>query len=278
MSNARRQLLVALVLTVLTAALVLTGGARRLWQGLGSFMGPWQADLAERTQVDEDLTQLQERVLRLNVENVVLRRRLADYQQIHGEGRVPPAQVVVARGRIIARTQRQGRRFCELDVGAVDGVERGMPVVLGWTLIGSVAGLQPGRCAVRQLTDVDSRVPVGLYSDQELLAEGALRGTGVADEAALDLVEERPGLEVLVGQRVVSAGLAGFPPGLAVGTVTAAQRGGPADHWTITVRLLRTAEQAESLLVVREADELPPAPPVRPESAPRTQVPPAPEP
>ena len=161
------------------------------------------------------------------------------------------------------RTQRPGRRFCELDIGAIDGVEHGMPVVLGWTLIGSVAGLQASRSVVRQISDVDSRVPAGLYSDQEMLAEGVLRGTGTSDEAALELIEERPGLTVAAGQQVVTAGLAGFPPGLVLGTVSQAQRGGPAGHWQVMVRLLRTAERAESLLVLREAEEV-----VRPEPVP----------
>jgi cell shape-determining protein MreC len=276
MTTPRRHLVVALVLAVLTAALVASGGARRVWQWLAPLAIPWQADLSSRRPQGEELVGLQERVIRLNVENVVLRRRLAEYQQIEGEGHLPPAQAVAARGRIIARTERQGRRFCELDVGAVDGVERDMPVILGWTLIGSVAGLQPGRCVVRQISDIDSRVPAGLYDDHELLAEGVLRGTGEAGEASLDLVEDRPGLTVEAGQHVVTAGLGGFPPGLALGPVIEAQRGGAADHWKIRVRLLRTAERAESLLVIHEAAETRPppmpagaVPPVSGEAAPK---------
>jgi cell shape-determining protein MreC len=252
MTTTRRHLLVALGLTVLTAALVATGAARRVWQWSAGSLGIWQASLVGSDPEAELQAQLQERLIRLNVENVLLRRRLNEYRQIEGDGHLPPAQVVVARGRIVARTQRPGRRFCELDV---DGVDRGMPVVLGWTLIGSIAGMQAGRCVVRQLSDMDSRVPAALYDDQELLAEGVLRGTGAVDEAALDLVEDRPGLTVVKGQLIVSAGLAGFPPGLALGTVLDAERGGPAGHWVITVRLLRTAERADSLLVIREAEE-----------------------
>ncbi len=249
MITSRRHLMVALVLAILTAALVASGGARRLWQWFAPAVTSWQGDLSARGGV-EDQVQIQERMIRLNVENVVLRRRLAEYQQIEGEGRLPPAQSVVARGRIVARTQRQGRRFCELDVGAIEGVERGMPVVLGWTLIGSVAGLQP----------VDSRIPAGLYDDKELLAEGVVRGTGDMETVSLDLIEDRPGLVVAPGQSVVSAGLAGFPPGMALGTVVDARRGGAADHWQVQVRLLRTAERSDSLLVIREAEDISPAP------------------
>ena len=257
MTTTRRHLLVALGLTVLTAALVATGAARRVWQWSSGSLGVWQAGLAGRDPDVDAQVLNQERVIRLNVENVVLRRRLNEYRQIEGEGHLSPAQVVVARGRIVARTQRPGRRFCELDIGAIDGVDRDMPVVLGWTLIGRIAGMQAGRCAVRQLSDSDSRVPAALYDDHELLAEGVLRGTGAIDEVSLDLVEDRPGLTVTKGHSVVSAGLAGFPPGLALGTVLEAERGGPAGHWVITVRLLRTAERADSLLVIREAEETP---------------------
>jgi cell shape-determining protein MreC len=256
-----RHLTVALVLVAATGVLVWTGLAERVWQRVGSPLLAWQKTLASRDEPPPEAGDIatRERMIRLNAENVLLRRRLGEYAEIVGEGRVAPDQVVVARGQIVARTVRQGRRYCELDVGAVDGVEVDMAAVLGWSLVGMVKGRSPGRCLVREITDGESRIPAALYSDKELLAEGVLRGTGDADAALLEFVEDRPGLEVGPGQRVVTAGLdGGAPAGLVLGVVTAAERGGAADHWRITVAPLRSAATSDSLLVLRPA-EAPPA-------------------
>lgn len=262
-----RHLTIALVLGAVTVALAWTGAAERIWRWVGAPLLPWQRALAAREEPPADAlaTQLNERLIRLNAENVILRRRLAEYQEIAGEGRVPPAQAVVARGQIVARTMRQGRRYCELDVGGVDGVEVEMAATLGWSLVGMVVGRGPGRCLVREITDSESRIPAALYSDAELLAEGVLRGTGAADECLLEFVEDRPGLEVAPGQRVVTVGLdRGAPGGLALGSVVAAERAGPTDHWRITVKPLRSAATSDSLLVLRLADPPPPAAPAAP--------------
>lgn len=257
-----RHLTIALVLAVATVALAWTGLAQRVWQWAGAPLLPWQRSLAAREEPPAEAVaiQLNERLIRLNAENVILRRRLAEYQEIAGEGRVPPAQVVVARGQIVARTLRQGRRYCELDVGAVDGVEVDMAVTLGWSLVGMVVGRGPGRCLVREITDSESRIPAALYDDKELLAEGVLRGTGAPGEVMLEFVEDRPGLQVEPGQRVVTVGLdRGAPGGLALGSVVAAERAGPIDHWRITVKPLRSAATSDSLLVLRLGDVPPPA-------------------
>lgn len=264
MESRPRHWRIAILLGLLTLLLVVSGLAGRLWRAVMPVPAAWQRSLAARATdtEQESLVQLRERLVRLNAENVVLRRRLAEYEAIAGEGRVPPAQAVVARGQIVARTLRQGRRLCELDVGAVDGVEVDQPVALGWTLVGVVVGRSASRCLVREVGDSESRIPAALFNDQELLAEGVLHGIGAADEARLEFVEDRPGVNVEPGQRVVSAGLDGVPAGMVLGTVLSADRSGDqADHWRILVRLMRTPANADSLLVLRPSDAPPPPPP-----------------
>ena len=271
-----RHLTIAVALILITGALAWSGLGKRAWQAIGAPLLPWQRSLAARAEAPADAAMIQanERLIRLNAENVILRRRLSEYQEIAGEGRVPPAQAVVARGQIVARTLRQGRRFCELDVGAIDGVEVDMAATLGWSLVGMVAGRGPGRCLVREITDSESRIPAALYDEQELLAEGVLRGTGVAGEALLEFVEDRPGLVIAAGQRVVTVGLdRGAPGGLALGTVVAAERSGPSDHWRVTVKPLRSAATSDSLLILRLAD--PPLAPAAPAPAATSSAPPA---
>lgn len=249
MPSIRHHIIIVLVLAAATAALLVTGW---LWR-----WAPSPTATAAPAAVEDGDVDLRERLIRLNVENVILRRRLHEYGEILGGGRLPVVQQVIARGTITARTQRQGRRFCELDVGAVDGVQIGDPVVLGWTLIGRVRGIGPGRSLVQMVSDAESRVPAALFDDTECLAEGVLRGLGEGTTAQLDLIEDRPGLVVRPGHQLVTAGLAGLPTGLVLGTVVRAERGETADHWQIEIALARDPSTVESVIVIRPDPEAP---------------------
>jgi cell shape-determining protein MreC len=259
-----RQLVLASILVVVAAVGLGTGLARRAWVATAGWLEPWQRGMARGSKADAAASaaeQLREQVARMTAENVVLRRRLDEYAAIQGEGKVGPRQAVVARGQVVARTLRQGRRFCELDVGAVDGVETGMAVAVGWSLVGVVSGVQPSRCLVRQITDRESRVPAAVFADSDLVAEGVLAGTGSRGTAMLEFVEDRPGLQLAPGMHVMTAAFdPNLPPGMVLGVITAADRSAQSAQWRIDVAPLRDAEVAESLLVIRTAPVTPPAP------------------
>jgi hypothetical protein len=200
---------------------------------------------------------LREQVAHLGSENTMLRARLADYAAISGEGRVDPAAVVVARGRIISRTRRVARRYLELDVGRVDGVAKGMAVVMGWTLVGQVTGTDDGRCLVQEITDSESRVASVVLSvgdglkPPQRLSEGVLAGRGRRGELALEFVETAPDLVLSPGMAVVTAGVDGrFPVGLVLGEIRSASHAG-GEAWQVTVAPQRDPQLAESLLVLR---------------------------
>jgi rod shape-determining protein MreC len=247
-------------LTIIGAALAVTGLAT--WSGftrvspttLAAVSEPVERAWSGSEEADplERLRQVQEQLVQANAENALLRTRLEDYLAIRGEGGIPPQQAVVVRARVIARTLRQGRRYCELDAGAVDGVTVGMAACLGWSLVGVVAGVQEGRSLVQQVSDSESRVPASLFDGKTLLAEGVLSGSGRRGLLLLDYIEDSDGLAVATGQQVVTAGSDGrFPPGLVLGTVTAATRSATADHWHVEVAPLREADTAQSLLIMR---------------------------
>ena len=256
----QRKILIAIgIITVLLAVTNLGAWVRSL---VGVVVRPFQEGLAPHAAPlsSEELTTLREDVIGLTNENVVLRNRLGEYQQIKGEGGIPPAQVVVVRGRIISRTQRAGRRYSVLDVGAIDGVTKGMPACSGWSLLGVVEGVQGGRCLVQEVGDAESRIPAAIVDPvkQQKLAEGVLAGSGAPWQQSLDYIEQQNGVEIQPGMLVVSAGADGrLPAGLVLGTVLTAIRGGAGDHWLITVQPVRTTDNLESLLVIRFAQAAP---------------------
>ncbi len=263
----------------LAAVLVVVGPLAWLRGWLAPMVRAATATLAPdgRTSADAPDEVLREQVAHLGAENAVLRARLADYAAIQGEGGVPPERVVVARGRIIARTRRAGRRYLELDVGRVDGVAKGMAVTIGWTLVGQVAGSDDGRCLVQELTDSDSRVAAVVLSASKKpaapekpaasetsippekaaeaptirLCEGVLAGTGKSQSLSLEFVDGGGDLELLAGQAVVTAGSDGrFPATLVLGTIVSASHAGTT-AWQVVVAPARDPDAAESVLVVR---------------------------
>lgn len=250
------------------ATLALALGAKALWGRPGWLLDRWQRAVAGGGVADDPDADLHAQVVRLNAENAALRMRLGQYDQIRGEGGFPPERVVVARGRVVGRTARIGRRYLELDVGTSDGVVRDLPVAAGWRLAGMVVGVREGRCLVEELSDSESRVPAAILDGRQILAEGVLAGDGEPGWARLDFVEPREGLRIDAGQNIVSAGSDGrLPPGLVIGTVETARNEGGSEHWKIRVRLATTAAALESLLVLKVPDP-PPAPAQPPAAAP----------
>ena len=211
------------------------------------------------TAADDVAGALHEQIAKLGAQNAEMRARLSEYAQIQGEGKASPERVVVA---------RSGRRYLELDIGRVDGVVKGMPVAMGWTLVGQVAGTDDGRCLVQELTDAECRVAamvldMGAVNDTPgegdsakptvptRLCEGVLAGTGRRNELVLTFIDAAPELPLRPGLAVVTAGADGrFPAGMVLGSISEANHAGT-DAWQVRVIQPRDPELAESLLVLR---------------------------
>ncbi len=237
-------------LTLATIVLA-TGGAAAMWGRPGWLLTPWQRAIAPSGEQHEALKLLQDQVAKLTAENALMRARLQQYASITGEGGFPAERVVIARGRIVGRTARSGRRFLELDAGTADGVGRDMPVADGWNLIGLTSGVREGRCLVQDLADSESRVPASIVDASGVIAEGVLTGAGEPGFARLDFIESREGLRIDPGAVVISAGSDGrLQPGLAIGRIESAIRGSGSEHWKLRVRLTGNASAAESLLIL----------------------------
>ena len=241
-----------ITLLAIATAVLAAGGAAALWGRPGWLLTPMQRAVAPHGEAHAALKGLQDQVARLSAENALLRARLKQYASIAGEGGFPPERVVVARGRIVGRTARAGRRFFELDTGTADGVLRDLPVADGWNLVGLTAGMREGRCLVQDLADSESRVPAIIIDSAGVVAEGVLAGAGEPGFARLDFIEPREGLRIDPGMAVASAGSDGrLPPGLAIGRIDSSTRGTGAEHWRLRVRLSGDATAAESLLLLR---------------------------
>jgi rod shape-determining protein MreC len=125
--------------------------------------------------------------------------------------------------RVVSGPRSNFSHAVEIDKGIDDGVSVGMPVVTAAGLVGLVSQSSGGRATVELLTDPDFRVGVRLATTGDL---GTARGRGSDDPLSVDSAIN-PRTEVAEGTGVVTSGVdrSAYPPGIPVGTVSAAREG-----------------------------------------------------
>lgn len=152
---------------------------------------------------------------RLRQENDTLRGQVASIEQIRnrasqldallriaGQGsyRIVAAQVVA-----FGATQDYSRTVT-LDAGSRDGIRRGMTVIAGRGLVGTIAAVSPTTSTVVLISDPNSRVGSRTAETSHI---GVVLGDGESARLRLQfLVDAQP----VVGQRVVTRGSAGGRP------------------------------------------------------------------
>jgi rod shape-determining protein MreC len=110
----------------------------------------------------------------------------------------------------------------EIDKGTEAGVDEGMPVVSGGSLVGRIVQVGPRRSTIRVVTDPGLSVGVRLISTGDL---GVVTGDG-GRRLVMSLVE--PNTEVKEGEQIVTSGLqrSQYPPGVPIGKVSDVKRDG----------------------------------------------------
>ena len=241
-------------LTVLMAVLLITvtGLGQRLVGSWWSLVPAVPSDVATPTALE-----LREERDSLRAQLNDAHRQLQDLAAIQERSQQPLAELIVASGAVLRRSDRAGYHTVSLDVGAsTDGVIRGLPVVLGWSLVGVVAGEDANTSLVRLVTDRHSSIPAMLLdttlsSGSQVIAYGACVGTGNWREMELQFIEDRENLHISPGQVVVTAGGPGpIPRGMILGSVTAAQTVAHSDMWEVMVQPWRDSRLASRLTIL----------------------------
>jgi len=166
------------------------------------------------------LAQERSRLLEYRSENRRLRELLSFLVSFPEEERfrMLPARIIGMPGsRVVERL--------EINRGSADGIERNMPVVLPEGVVGKVSTVMRHRALVEPLTSASSAVSVVVERSR---VRGVVRPRfGPSSDILgwrVDYIPARS--DVRPGDRIVTSGLGGvYPPGLAVGTVTAVEPG-----------------------------------------------------
>ena len=218
-----------------------------------------------RARTDE----LQAQVDALTVENVRLREYEAEVQQLRAllnfVSEYPisaslGAEVISREacgtfpcGDVVGVEPNPYLRYVTINVGSLQGVETGMPVVSGGAgLIGRVAQVGPRTAEVQLLTDTDSAVAALLQTSRVTglvvgQPDGTLRMEYIPQEQNID-----------VGDIVLTSGLGGFmPKGLVIGQVTEVLQMDYALFQSAVVRPAIDLSRLELVLVITAFEQIP---------------------
>jgi len=255
---------------------------QRVTSGLVRSTGDMFHTVREVRELRAELETLRSRVDTLTAENIRLQEYEAEVQQLRSllnfVSDYPISAFVGADvvgreacdqfpcGDVVGADPNPYLRYVTINVGAQQGVEKGMPVVSGGAMLaGRVVQVGPRTAQVQLLSDGDSAVA-------SLLKLSRVTGLVVGQPDGTLRMEYIPqDEEVNEGDIVLTSGLGGvLPKGLIVGQVTEVQQ---MDYELFQAAVLRPAldfSRLETLLVITDfepvpTDEATPEPPM-PES------------
>lgn len=207
---------------------------RDTWQGYFALRQVRAENAALRSQLGE--TQIQLQMERARAERADAYRRLLEFRES-----VPLA---TTGAEVIAGSALPEFRTVTINKGTSDGLAQDMPVVAPAGVVGRITR-PSGRAALVQLI-IDGNAAAGAVVERSRV-QGIVVGVG---DGTLRMEFASATGDVVAGDVVVTSGIDGvYPPGFALGTVTAVGRGDGLYH-DITVRPAVDFSRLEDVLVV----------------------------
>jgi rod shape-determining protein MreC len=249
---------------------------QRLFSGVVVVAGDLFQTVREVRELRARVEELQERVDALQIENVRLREYEAEVQQLRALLNfaseypivAPLGADVISReagdtfpyGEVVGTEPNPYLRYVTINVGTLQGVAVGMPVVSGGAgLVGRIAQVGPRTAKVQLLVDPDSAVAALLQTSRVTgLVEGKPDGT-----LHMEYIPQEEDVEV--GDIVLTSGLGGvMPKGLVIGQVTEVRQMDYELFQSAAVRPALDFSRVEQVLVITAFEQIPleePTPP-----------------
>lgn len=229
-----------LAVALIGASILIIAAAQRGWLapvqgGLLAPLVPLQAFVARQFNSLYNAFNASADVQELRARNAELEKQLADLtaenirlREVEAQYRIIAALLDYARSNpgqryltadVVGRDASLFLRFVLLNKGALDGVQRGMPVVTDKGLVGLITEVTPNAGKVLLITDASAAVNVRV---QESRAEGVVSGQE-SGELRLNFISID--VDLKPGDHIVTSGLGGqFPPDILVGTVASVRK------------------------------------------------------
>ncbi len=190
---------------------------------------------------------LRKRILSLEKQNLslpVLRSEDRQLLALLDSFPTPPGKVAVA--QVVAQRLAPGSQAITVNLGNLQGVYVGQPVLAAGGVAGQVTETSPANARVALLSDRGSSIPVHPKgSGLPLLV------VGTGNPQSLKIPFQPRNTPLRKGVVLVSSGLGGrFPPGLPVGTVTAVRRPVTSSFADIRVKPAASLETLDTVLLL----------------------------
>lgn len=170
--------------------------------------------------VEEENRRLRDRVDQLEGQIATNKSSQQELDQLKAQLNIGfVGQIPTARARVTSGAIGNFEDTVEIDKGASAGVMKGMPVVSGAGLIGSVVRVSDNRSVVKLVTNRDFRVGAKVNGK----AGSLVRVSGTGDERKLSGQTDKKDSQAAVGDLLVTSGVEHslFPPDIPIGNVTA---------------------------------------------------------
>ena len=233
--------IVQTVLSPLQESLTVASQEMALWSEQNASLEALRAENAELERLNNSLMVENVRLLEVDRENEQL-RQLLNYTRTNPQFNYQTTSVV---GRSVGLDPSNLLYFVYVDVGARNGVAKGMPVITDRGLVGRVTAAGPNSAQVLMLIDPASSVNVLIQNSR---ATGVVRGN---IDGTL-LMERIPQNEAVnPGDIVLTSGLGGnFPDKLVVGQVTEVIRRDQDMFQTARIRPTVDFGKLETMLII----------------------------
>lgn len=170
--------------------------------------------------VEEDNRRLRDRIDQLEAQIATNKSSQQELDQLKAQLDIGfVGQIPTARARVTSGAIGNFEDTVEIDKGSSSGVIKGMPVVSGQGLIGSVVRVSDSRAVVKLVTNRDFRVGAKVNGK----AGSLVRVSGTGDERKLSGKTDQKDSQAAVGDLLVTSGVEHslFPADVPIGKVSA---------------------------------------------------------
>lgn len=189
----------------------------RIFNQIGLSANDMVSEFSELQSLRERNAELEEQLIRLQVELIQLREVNSDYQRLSElldyTTSFEDQEFVTA--DVIGLDQESALRSLIVNRGTRDGIDIGMPVVTDLGLVGRIINVSANASQVQLITDQNSAISGRLQTTR---VEGSVIGL-LAGNLRLTFIPL--GADIVEGDLVVTSGLGGnLPPDIVIGQVT----------------------------------------------------------
>lgn len=182
------------------------------------FSGP-RSIFSQKDELNKRITQQEEEIARLNLENQVLRENAAEVKRLRALVNFTNNNLdkyTLSTARVIARSPNNWLETVIIDKGTAEGIEKNMPVITPQGLVGRIGSVSRHTSQVNLITDREIAVGATLQRSRNTsgIVEGMVEGN------LMKMINIPYYASVQPDDIVITSGLSEvFPPGIDIGVV-----------------------------------------------------------